>query len=112
MSYSSISLMKRFPIDTIKINRSFMQDLPQGTEDKGMAAAIIGLGRALGLTVVSEGAEILDQETSLRPHVGDELQGLQFSQAISPSAVAGLLQSQVAVPSPPLQPSATGVAPG
>ena len=107
MSYSSISLMKRFPIDTIKIDRSFMQDLPGGAEDKGMAAAIIGLGKALGLTVVTEGAEASDRETLLHPLVGDGLQGLQFSQAISPSAVADLLQSQVAVPSPPLQPSAT-----
>ncbi len=112
MSYSSISLMKRFPIDTIKIDRSFMQDLPRGTEDKGMAAAIIGLGKALGLTVVTEGAENLDQETSLPPHAGDGLQELQLSHAVSPSAVATLLRSQVVVPSPPLQPSATDAAPG
>jgi diguanylate cyclase (GGDEF)-like protein len=112
MSYSSMSLMKRFPIDTIKIDRSFMQGLPQGTQDKGMAASIIGLGRALGLTVVAEGVETEDQETFVREHACDELQGSLFSKAVSPVAVAALLQSQLAPPSPPLQPLAPGVVSG
>ena len=107
MSYSSMSLMKRFPIDTIKIDRSFMQGLPQGTEDKGMAASIIGLGRALGLTVVAEGVETEDQETFMREHACDELQGSRFSKAVSPAAMVALLQSQLASPSPPLQPLAS-----
>jgi EAL domain-containing protein (putative c-di-GMP-specific phosphodiesterase class I) len=108
MSYSSMSLMKRFPIDTIKIDRSFMQGLPQGTQDKGMAASIIGLGRALGLTVVAEGVETEDQETFVREHACDELQGSMFSRAVSPAAVAALLESQLVPPSPPLQPLTPG----
>jgi diguanylate cyclase (GGDEF)-like protein len=112
MSYSSMSLMKRFPIDTIKIDRSFMQGLPKGTQDKGMTASIIGLGRALGLTVVAEGVETEDQETFMREHACDELQGSLFSKAVSPAAVAALLQSQLAPRSPPLQPLASGVVPG
>jgi diguanylate cyclase (GGDEF)-like protein len=103
-SYASMSLMKRFPIDTIKIDRSFVQGQPPGTEDRGMATAIIGLGRALGLTVVAEGVETADQETFLRQHACDELQGARFSEAVSPAAVAVLLKSQVATASPPLQP--------
>jgi EAL domain-containing protein (putative c-di-GMP-specific phosphodiesterase class I) len=100
MSYSSMSLMKRFPIDTIKIDRSLVQSLPPGSEDTGMAAAIIGLGRALGLTVVAEGVESLDQETFLRQHACSELQGSLFSKAVSPTALAALLQSHSVVASP------------
>jgi EAL domain-containing protein (putative c-di-GMP-specific phosphodiesterase class I) len=110
MSYSSMSLMKRFPIDTIKIDRSFMQGSQLGAEDKGMAAAIIGLGKALGLTVMAEGVEIPDQETFLRQQTCDELQESQFSTPVLPAAVAVLLRAQAALPSPPLQPSAGDVA--
>jgi len=104
MGYSSMSLMKRFPIDTIKIDRSFMQDLPQGAEDKGIAEAIIGMGKALGLTVVAEGVETPDQEVFLRKHACDELQGFLFSKAVSSEDLAVLLQSQAPISSPALQP--------
>ena len=104
MGYSSMSLMKRFPIDTIKIDRSFMRDLPQGTEDKGIAEAIIGMGKALGLTVIAEGVETSDQEVFLRKHACDELQGFLFSKAISSEDLAALLQSQAPISSPALQP--------
>jgi diguanylate cyclase (GGDEF)-like protein len=105
MGYSSMSLMTRFPIDTIKIDRSLMQDPPRGAEDKGIAEAIIGMGRALGLTVIAEGVETADQETFLRKHACDELQGLLFSKAVSPEDLAALLRSEAAVASPALQPS-------
>lgn len=108
MSYSSMAVMKRFPIDTIKIDRSFMKDLPQRAEDKGMAEAIIGVGKALGLTVIAEGVETADQEMFLRKHACDELQGFLFSKAVLPADLAVLLQSQVKVPSPDLQPLAMG----
>jgi diguanylate cyclase (GGDEF)-like protein len=104
MGYSSMSLMKRFPIDTIKIDRSFMRDLPQGTEDKGIAEAIIGMGKALGLTVIAEGVETSDQEVFLRKHACDELQGFLFSKAVSSEDLAALLQSQAPISSPALQP--------
>jgi diguanylate cyclase (GGDEF)-like protein len=104
MGYSSMSLMKRFPIDTIKIDRSFMRDLPQGTEDKGIAEAIIGMGKALGLTVIAEGVETSDQEVFVRNHACDELQGFLFSQAVSSEDLAALLQSQAPISSPALQP--------
>ena len=64
--YSSMSLMKQFPIDTIKIDRSFVRDLPDDTEDQAIAQAIISMGRALGMTIVAEGVETVEQETFLR----------------------------------------------
>ena len=99
-----MSLMKRFPIDTIKIDRSFMRDLPQGVEDKGIAEAIIGMGKALGLTVIAEGVETADQEVFLRKHACDELQGFLFSKPVSSENLAALLQSEVSISSPGLQP--------
>jgi diguanylate cyclase (GGDEF)-like protein len=104
MGYSSMSLMTRFPIDTIKIDRSFMRDLPRRAEDKGIAEAIIGMGRALGLTVIAEGVETSDQETFLRKHACDQLQGFLFSKAVSPEDLAALLHSEAAISSPALQP--------
>ena len=60
--YSSMSLMKQFPIDTIKIDRSFVRDLPEDTEDRAITQAIIGMGKALGMTVIAEGVETAEQQ--------------------------------------------------
>jgi predicted signal transduction protein with EAL and GGDEF domain len=73
--YSSMSLMKQFPIDTIKIDRSFVRDLPIDSEDQAIAQAIISMGKALGMTVIAEGVETVEQETFLRNHACDEMQG-------------------------------------
>jgi diguanylate cyclase (GGDEF)-like protein/PAS domain S-box-containing protein len=101
--YSSMSLMKQFPIDTIKIDRSFVRDLPDDSEDKAIARAIIGMGKALGMTIVAEGVETTEQQTFLRDHACDEMQGFLFSKPVSPEQLADLLRA-VLVASPPLQP--------
>jgi EAL domain-containing protein (putative c-di-GMP-specific phosphodiesterase class I) len=75
--YSSMSLMKQFPIDTIKIDRSCVRDLPDDSDDKAIAQAIISMGKALGMTIVAEGVETTEQETFLRDHACDEMQGFQ-----------------------------------
>ncbi len=105
--YSSMSLMKQFPIDTIKIDRSFVRDLPDDSEDQAIAQAIISMGRALGMTVVAEGVETVEQETFLRAHGCDEMQGFLFSRPLSPEGLAELLRPTRQLVSPPLQP-ATG----
>ena len=66
--YSSMSLMKQFPIDTIKIDRSFVRDLPRDSEDQAIAQAIISMGKALGMTVIAEGVETVEQRAFLRNH--------------------------------------------
>jgi EAL domain-containing protein (putative c-di-GMP-specific phosphodiesterase class I) len=101
--YSSMSLMKQFPIDTIKIDRSFVRDLPDDSEDKAIARAIIGMGKALGMTIVAEGVETTEQQTFLRDHACDEMQGFLFSKPVLPEQLADLLRT-VLVASPPLQP--------
>jgi diguanylate cyclase (GGDEF)-like protein len=104
--YSSMSLMKQFPIDTIKIDRSFVRDLPDDSEDKAIAQAIISMGKALGMTVVAEGVETAEQETFLRDHACDEMQGFLFSRPVPSQQLAELLRAAPLLTSPPLQPAA------
>ncbi|MES2194659.1 MAG: GAF domain-containing protein [Pseudomonadota bacterium] len=107
--YSSMSLMKQFPIDTIKIDRSFVRDLPNDSEDQAIAQAIISMGKALGMTIVAEGVETVEQQAFLRSHACDEMQGYLFSKPLPPAELASLLRSAPMLVSPPLQPDA-GVA--
>jgi len=100
--YSSMSVMKQFPIDTLKIDRSFVRDLATNPEDRAIATAIISMGKALGLTVVAEGVETNDQDTFLREHSCDELQGFLFSKPVTPEDITLLLRSHISSPS--LQP--------
>ena len=101
--YSSMAQIKRFPIDTLKIDRSFIRDLPKNTEDRAIEDAIIGLGKALGLTIVAEGVETTDQAAFLRDHACDEMQGYLFSRPVSAENLSALLRFPT-VASPSLQP--------
>jgi EAL domain-containing protein (putative c-di-GMP-specific phosphodiesterase class I) len=103
--YSSMSLMKQLPIDTIKIDRSFVRDLPDDTEDRAIAQAIISMGKALGMTIVAEGVETPEQETFLRNHGCDEMQGFLLSRPVPPEQLADLLRPTPLLFSPPLQPT-------
>ena len=98
-----MSLMKQFPIDTIKIDRSFVRDLPDDSEDRAIAQAIIDMGKALGMTIIAEGVETVEQEAFLRDHGCDEMQGFLFSRPLPSREMAELLRSPRLV-SPPLQP--------
>jgi diguanylate cyclase (GGDEF)-like protein len=102
--YSSMSLMKHFPIDTLKIDRSFIRDLSSDSDDQAITQAIINMGKALGMTVVAEGVETIEQETFLRDHACDETQGYLFSRPIPPEKFADLLRTSSLPDSPPLQP--------
>ena len=54
--------MKRFPIDTLKVDRSFIREVPNDAEDRAIAEAIIAMGKTLSLTVVAEGVETTEQQ--------------------------------------------------
>jgi EAL domain-containing protein (putative c-di-GMP-specific phosphodiesterase class I) len=99
-----MSLMKQFPIDTIKIDRSFVRDLPDDSEDRAIAQAIIGMGKALGMTVIAEGVETAEQQAFLHSHGCDEMQGYFFSKPLPPRQLADLLRAASLSVSPPLQP--------
>ena len=76
--YSSLSHLKRLPIDYLKLDRSFTRDV-LGDDGRSIASAIVGLGHALGLTVIAEGVET-DDEAAVLSHLGyDEFQGFHFA---------------------------------
>jgi EAL domain-containing protein (putative c-di-GMP-specific phosphodiesterase class I) len=109
--YSSMALIKRFPIDTLKIDRSFIRDLPDDADDKAIADAIIGLGKALRLTIVAEGVETTEQESFLRDHACDEMQGYLFSRPVSAESISAILRLPT-IASPNLQPHDSKVSMG
>jgi diguanylate cyclase (GGDEF)-like protein/PAS domain S-box-containing protein len=90
--YSSLAQIKHFPIDTLKVDRSFIRNLPQDSEDKAIIEAIIAMGRTLSLTVVAEGVETMAQNHFLRELICDEMQGFYFSKPIAPDKFAELLR--------------------
>jgi EAL domain-containing protein (putative c-di-GMP-specific phosphodiesterase class I) len=95
VGYSSLTLLKRFPIDTLKVDRSFIRDLPQNVEDKALTEAIIAMGKSLNLTVVAEGVETQEQQTFLRDRACDEMQGYFFSKPIPSGEFAELLRTHI-----------------
>ncbi len=84
--YSSLSTLKVFPVDTLKIDRSFTRDLTTNAEDRGLTEAIIQMAKTLNLQLVAEGVETDAQAAFLRERGCDELQGYFFSKPLPTSA--------------------------
>jgi diguanylate cyclase (GGDEF)-like protein len=94
IGYSSLSRLKKFPLDTIKIDRSFIRDVANVAEDKALTEAIIAVGRALSLTVVAQGVETKEQVDFLRQHACDEFQGFYLDRPVAADQIAELLRTQ------------------
>ena len=90
--YSTLSQLKQFPIDTLKVDRSFIRMLPDNQDDQAVTEAIIAMGKTLGLTVIAEGVETQAQQQFLKDHACDELQGYLFSEPTHPDQLSALLQ--------------------
>jgi diguanylate cyclase (GGDEF)-like protein/PAS domain S-box-containing protein len=84
--YSSLNYLKRFPIDRIKLDQSFVRDLPTDKDDAAIAMAVIAMGRSLELTVIAEGVETEEQLDFLRTHHCDQLQGFLLSRPLPAEA--------------------------
>lgn len=88
--YSSLSQLKQFPIDTLKVDRSFIRELPNDQEDMAITQAVITMGKTLGLTVIAEGVETEAQQTFLKSRACDQMQGFYFSEALPPDQIPRL----------------------
>lgn len=91
--YSSLSYLRRFPIDVLKIDQSFIHGLKVNSQDEQLISAIIGMGKSLGLTIIAEGIETIEQLNFLRDQRCEEGQGYLFSQAVPAKDFAQLLQT-------------------
>ncbi|HEY9764489.1 MAG TPA: EAL domain-containing protein, partial [Trichocoleus sp.] len=83
--YSALSYLKKFPLNVLKIDRSFVTDLPHDPELMTLVKAIIGMAHELGLRVIAEGIETAEQLALLRAYGCDYGQGHFFSPALRPA---------------------------
>ena len=80
--YSSLVYLKRLPIDTLKIDKEFIDDLTRDADDEAITSTIVTMGHSLGLTVIAEGVENEDQLNFLRQQGCDEIQGHWLSRPL------------------------------
>jgi EAL domain-containing protein (putative c-di-GMP-specific phosphodiesterase class I) len=91
--YSSLSYLRQFPIDTLKIDQSFVHDITTDADDASIVTAIIAMGHSLQLKVIAEGVETPGQLMYLRKHGCDGMQGYLFSRPQPAAEITRLLQS-------------------
>ncbi|MBI3382073.1 MAG: EAL domain-containing protein [Aquabacterium sp.] len=96
--YSSLGYLKRFPIDELKIDRSFVTDAWRGGRDGAIAVSVIALGRAFGLQVVAEGVETMGQSTFLLAHGCAQQQGFLFAKPVPSVDFEALLLDNKVLP--------------
>ena len=95
--YSSLAYLRRFPIDTLKIDIAFIRELSTNSEDAAIVSAIINMAHSLKLTVVAEGVDEVHQLQFLREHRCDEMQGYWFSPPLPEESFRELIDGQVAL---------------
>jgi EAL domain-containing protein (putative c-di-GMP-specific phosphodiesterase class I) len=93
--YSSLNYLKQFPINVLKIDRSFVDGLPDGEQDAQIARAIIAMAHSLNLRVIAEGVETREQLEFLREHGCDEIQGFLLARPLSAQVLEEKLRSGV-----------------
>jgi diguanylate cyclase (GGDEF)-like protein len=98
--YSSLSALRLFPIDSLKIDRSFVSGVPHNTDDSAIAAAVITLGKTLGVNVIAEGIERPEQLAFFTEHRCAEWQGYLLASPRTPEECAELLFGDVSLAVP------------
>jgi EAL domain-containing protein (putative c-di-GMP-specific phosphodiesterase class I)/AmiR/NasT family two-component response regulator len=91
--YSCLSHLHRLPFDTIKLDRSFIQNIDRNSKNSTIAVAIISMAQQMNLRVVAEGVETSAELDFLRAYACDQMQGFLFSKALPPKEFEGLIRS-------------------
>lgn len=96
--FSSLSYLSRFPIDTLKIDQSFVKQITINADDAAIVSAVISMGKSLRQRVIAEGVETPEQQAFLLAQHCDEGQGYYFSRPMTAEALTALLQTGSATP--------------
>jgi EAL domain-containing protein (putative c-di-GMP-specific phosphodiesterase class I) len=89
--YSSLSYLRKFPFDKIKIDQSFVREISEESESMAVVRAVMGLGNSLGMVTIAEGVETLDQLRTLRAEGCTMVQCFLFSPAVPAGEVGDLV---------------------
>jgi PAS domain S-box-containing protein len=92
--YSSLYLLKRLPLDTIKMDKSFVEEILSNPVNKSIVISILGLAKALNMRLVAEGVETAEQFAFLKENRCNEIQGFYFSQPVNPDQLQDLLRNK------------------
>jgi diguanylate cyclase (GGDEF)-like protein len=98
--YSSLSYLRQFPIDHLKIDQSFVNQMISNPDDASIVIAVISLGNSLKKRVIAEGVETAEQYAFLKAQFCDEGQGYYFGRPMTAEALATLLQTGLSLPLP------------
>jgi EAL domain-containing protein (putative c-di-GMP-specific phosphodiesterase class I) len=96
--YSSLSYLRQFPIDVLKIDQSFVQELSSDPDGSAIVTAIIDMGRSLRHMVIAEGIETVEQKANLQARRCAEGQGYLFSRPVAATQFAQLLRTGITEP--------------
>jgi EAL domain-containing protein (putative c-di-GMP-specific phosphodiesterase class I) len=94
--YSSLGYLRSFPFDKIKIDQSFIRDLPHKEDSVAIVRAVVGLGSSLGITTTAEGVETMDQLASLTSEGCNEFQGFLYSRPKPAAEIQKLFKREAA----------------
>ncbi len=94
--YSSLSYLTRFPVDKIKLDRSFVRDIAHDTSSAAIIKAVVDLGHSLSMRVNVEGVATLEEVGILKSYGVDEIQGYYYSRPLSADAVPEFVAETIA----------------
>ncbi|MCC5813706.1 MAG: EAL domain-containing protein [Leptospira sp.] len=93
--YSSLSYLKKFPIDHLKIDKSFVDGIVENSQDRIILESVIQLGKNLGMSIIAEGVESLEQLTILKEYQTEYAQGYYFNKPLSESDALALIEKNL-----------------